>query len=388
MSELPEYLRTADNPPGAGERAAVLNLVRATGLGARRVASLLEIFGSARAAASADETTLHQVGGLSREAIESLREAAGEGFGELELERAASLGARIVLPRDPDYPDLLRRIHAPPMALYMLGENPPKEDRAVAVVGSRAATEAGTEVAHQIGAGLSMAGVHVVSGMAHGIDGAAHRGALQEGGNTVAVLGSGVDVVYPREHRGLYDEIVRDGCVVSELFLSAGPEKRNFPMRNRIIAGMSAATVVAEAAEKSGSLITASLALDENRTVLAVPGHPLSKKHAGCNYLIRQGASMVRHAADVLEDLAPELGLTLGRGAQAGLDLGGDTEGLGDEEKRVLAVLDRVEPVHADIIADRVRIDTSRLGVLLMQLEMAGYVQRIPGERYRLLARR
>jgi DNA processing protein len=269
------------------------------------------------------------------------------------------------------------------MALFVLGQNMPHANHAVAVVGSRKATEAGIEVAHQIGAGLSLAGVTVVSGMAYGIDAAAHRGALQEGCNTVAVLGSGVDQVYPKQHRTLYDQIVRDGAVISELFLGAGPEARNFPMRNRIIAGMAAATVVAEAAEKSGSLITASLALEENRTVLAVPGHPLSKGHAGCNYLIRQGAGFVRHAADVLEDLAPELGFDPPE--QETIDFDETPVSLSPDEKKVYEELDRVEAIHSDKIADTLRMDASRLGVLLMKLEMAGLVQRLPGDRYRRL---
>lgn len=381
-----EHLAPNEQPPSDAERAAVLTLLKATSLGARSVAKLLSIFGSASAALGADNTTLQQVGGLNRETLESLLAARDEGFGELELERAKSLGARLLLPRNPEYPELLRMIHSPPMALYVLGENLPNKDRAVAVVGSRNASEAGIEVAHQIGAGLSMAEVSVISGMAYGIDSAAHRGALQEGGNTVAVLGSGVDVVYPKENRKLYDQIVREGAVVSELFLGAGPEKGNFPMRNRIIAGMSSATVVAEAAEKSGSLITASMALDENRLVLAVPGHPLSKRHAGCNYLIRQGASLVRHAADVLEDISPLLNLEPGAGSQASLGLTVSLEKLSEEERTVFEALDRVEAIHSDLLSERLGIDASRLGVLLMQLEMSGLIQRLAGDRYRRLA--
>jgi len=373
--------------PTESEKIAVLNLLRATEIGAATVRKLVDIFGLAEAAVGADDGTLINVGGLKRESLEGLRSALAEGFGELELKRAESLGARILLPGDDEYPSLLLRIHNPPAALYVLGENLPEDDKAVAVVGSRNASESGIEIAHQIGAGLSKAGLFVISGMAYGIDAAAHRGALQEGGNTVAVLGSGVDVVYPSRHRRLYDEIVRDGAVISELFFGAGPETKNFPMRNRIIAGIASATVVVEAAARSGSLITASDALGENRTVFAVPGHPLSRNHEGCNYLIRQGASLVRHAGDVLEDLAPQLGLTINQ-AQESMDLDSEPEGISELELMVWRALDRMEPKHADSIADELKVDTSRLGVTLMQLEMAGLIQRVPGDRYRRLGSR
>ncbi len=371
--------------PDGAERAAVLTLLKATDVGAASVRRLIDTFGSAAAALHADNDTLERVGKVKRESLETLRSAEADGFGERELERATALGAKILLPADEDYPQLLRRIHNPPAALYLLGENLPKDGRAVAVVGSRRASEAGIEVAHQIGAGLSQAGLHVVSGLAYGIDAAAHRGALQEGGNTVAVLGCGVDVVYPRRHRKMYNEIVRHGAVISELFLGAGPESRNFPMRNRIISGISAATVVVEAAARSGALITASEALNENRTVFATPGHPLSRSHEGCNYLIRQGATLVRHAGDILEDLAPQLGLPAVGTGQYGLPLVGDPEDLDEFELRVWKALDRVEPRHADQVAEALNVDASRLGVALMQLEMAGFIQRLPGDRYRKL---
>ncbi len=366
----------------AAEVAAVLTLLRATDLGSRSVARLLGLFDSARAVLSADDSTLEAVGGLTPETVRALREAQGAGFGERELERAERLGARVLLPGEPEYPPLLRRTGSPPAALYVLGKRLPEDNRVVGVVGRRRAGEAGKEMAHQIGAGLAKAGVVVVSGMAYGIDAAAHRGALQERGHTVAVLGCGVDQVYPSRHRGLYEEILREGTLVSELFLGAGPEARNFPMRNRIIAGMALGTIVVEAPAKSGALITANYALQENRQVFAVPGHPLSPGYEGCNFLLRQGATPIRHAGDVLEDLGPQMGLSRPGEGQDTLDLNAVPEGLSEEERRLYEMLDTVEPLHADRIAMDLKLDTSRLGVLLLQLELKGVIHRIPGDRY------
>lgn len=384
LNESPEPFQPAPDD----ERAAVLTLLKATEVGAASVRRIVDAFGSARAALSADDRTLERIAKIPPEAIRELREAQADGFGEGQLDQAARLGVRVLLPSDPEYPPLLRNIHNPPAALFVQGKPLPFEGRAVAVVGSRAATAAGVEVAHQIGAGLDLAGVVTVSGMALGIDGAAHRGSLQESGTTVAVLGCGVDVVYPSRHRKLHDEIVLKGTLVSELFLGTGPEAKNFPMRNRIIAGMSVGTVVVEAAERSGSLITANYALQENRQVFAVPGHPLSKAHEGCNFLLRQGAIPVRHAGDLLEDLAPQLGLTLGGGGQEALDFERVAQTLEPDERRVVELLDPVAEIHADKLADMLRIDASRLGAMLMMLEMKGLVQRLPGDRYRRRAYR
>ncbi len=372
-----------ERPTDEAEKAAVLNLVSATNVGARSVSRLIDTFGSAKEVLTADDNTLEAVGKLTLDSIRDLREAIGNGFGEEQIERANKLGARILIPSDHEYPDLLNQIHSPPAALYVSGNKLPTDNKAIAVVGSRKSSEAGLELAHQIGAGLNKAGVSVVSGMAYGVDAAAHRGSLQESGNTVAVLGCGVDVVYPKQNRKLYDEIMRKGSMVSELFLGAGPEARNFPMRNRIIAGMSVGTVVIEATKKSGSLITASMALNENRQVFAVPGHPFSENHEGSNFLLRQGATFIRHAGDLLEDLIPQLGLEETSGKQVDLLLNEDPDDLSTDEKKVYRALDPVEPIHADKLSNLLKIDTSRLGAMLLMLEMKGVVQRIPGDRYR-----
>jgi len=364
------------------EKAAVLNLLRATQVGAKKVFKLIDHFGSARMALTADDYTLETVGELTPDQIRGVRESSAEGFGERQLEQAERLGVRVLLTTDEEYPALLRQSHHPAAALYVIGEPLPSDHKVVAVVGSRKSSEYGDEIAHQIGAGLARAGICVISGMAYGIDSAAHRGTLQEGGKTIAVFGCGVDVIYPTRNRKLYDSIIRSGAVVSELFLGAGPEGKHFPMRNRLIAWMSVGTVVVEGGMKSGSLITASLALRENREVFAVPGHPLSPGHQGCNFLLRQGAGLVRHAGDILEDLAPILGLEEQQ-KQVDLDLETVPADLEEDEKRIFELLDPVVKIHADTISSKLNIDTSRLGAMLLSMEFKGCIQRLPGDHYR-----
>jgi len=367
------------------EKAAILNLLRADEIGSATVRKLLETFGDAQSCLTADDSTLENVGRLSRDSIESLRNAQANNFGEKQLEQATRLGVRVLCPDDEEYPTLLKEIYNPPSVLFVLGKPIPTGHNFIAVVGSRNASEPGIEIAHQLGAGLHKADVYSVSGMALGIDGATHRGSLQEGGKTIAVLGCGVDKVYPSKHRNLYNEIVQKGTVISELFLGSAPESKNFPMRNRIIAGMSSGTVVVEAAEKSGSLITASYALNENRQVFAVPGHPFSKKHTGCNFLLRQGATLIRHAGDLLEDLTPVLDLVKVGKNQGQLPFEPEME-LDKEELRVYNELDVMESKHADILSEQLKMDTSRLGAILLLLEMKGVVQRLPGDNYRKFA--
>ncbi|MBD3164989.1 DNA-protecting protein DprA [bacterium] len=364
------------------EVAAVLDLLRSEKIGARTVWRLIRVFESARMTMAADDHTLERVGGLTPDSIRELREAHGNGFGAAQLERSERLGTRILLPGMNEYPPLLRRIHSPPAALFVSGKPLPTHERCVAMVGSRAASEAGLELAHQIGAGLAKADVAVISGMALGIDGASHRGCLQEGGPTVAVLGCGVDVLYPKKHRKLRDEIARHGSIVSELTMGAGPEAKHFPMRNRIIAGMSVGSVIVEAGVKSGSLITANYALQENREIFTCPGHPLSRSHEGSNWLLRQGAIPVRHAGDILEDLAARFGMEF-KGRQRELPLDAVPDDLDEDETRLFHLLEAVLTMHADTVATRLAMDASRTGALLLGMELKGYIQRVPGDRYR-----
>jgi DNA processing protein len=256
-------------------------------------------------AQSCDHTLLdrvaEQMGWLPLEArgrLEAARERAGQA-----LEAADRLGVSVLSVTSEAYPDLLRQIIDPPIVLWVLGSAEVLHATQVAVVGARAATPGGLSAARQLGQDLAAGGLVVTSGMARGIDGAAHAGALEGGGLTVAVLGCGVDLTYPPEHAKLAARIASSGAIVSELAPGAQPLPHHFPMRNRIISGLSRAVVVIEASDHSGSLITARAALDQNRDVLAVPGAILSGRSRGCHWLIRDGARLVDSAADIFEEI-------------------------------------------------------------------------------------
>ena len=281
-----------------------------------------------------------------------------------ERKRAAELGVAIVGRDEAGYPSDLRHVYDPPPVLYVRGDLRADEGpAAVAIVGSRAATPQGKALARQMARDLATAGATVVSGLARGIDAAAHQGALEAGGRTVAVLGSGLDRVYPSEHADLAAAIAGTGAVVTELPLGAVPFPGNFPKRNRIIAGWAKAVVVVEAALKSGALVTARVALEEGRDVMAVPGHPSQASSAGCNQLIRDGAPLVRDAWDV----ARELGLHVEVAPEAAT---------GDH---VLSALRGDAPSSLEELRDRCGLETPALLARLTELELARKVRRLPG---------
>ena len=284
-----------------------LALRRVRGAGPRTCRLLLERFGSAEQIfkATEDEITAAGVGRKVAGAIAGFNDFAPL---EKELCELPRLGARLVRWTDDEYPPNLKQIADPPPYLIARGVLEPNDSSCVAVVGARAASEAGLRMAQRLGFELAAHGFVVVSGLARGIDAAAHRGALEAGGRTIAVLGCGIDVAYPPEHRGLADTIVEQrGAILSELPLGTAPLPENFPSRNRILSGLSLGVVIVEAAEKSGSLITARMALEQDRQVFAVPGSPLSGKTRGSNRLLREGAVLVECVEDVIEDLAPQM---------------------------------------------------------------------------------
>jgi DNA processing protein len=287
--------------------------------------------------------------------------------------RAAALrgaeGGMTPLPwSDPSYPAALAAIADPPFVLWTRGAASALERPAVALVGSRAASPHGLAVAERLGADLAARGIVVVSGLARGVDSAAHRGALAGGGSTVAVLGSGADVIYPPEHAALAREIESTGVVMSELAPGTPPLPLFFPLRNRIISGLSRAIVVIEAGEKSGSLITARLALDQGREVLAVPGNVLSGRNRGAHGLLRDGAKIVEDADDILEEL--------------GLPANGAAPGAPVPADPVLACLTPGEPADLDAIAERSGVAPARLLPRLFELELKGLVARAGGGRF------
>lgn len=273
---------------------------------------------------------------------------------------------------DPRYPALLSKIYHPPKTLYLSGELPPADAICFAVVGTRTMTPYGKQITHEVVTELVRHGIVIVSGLALGIDGEAHRAAVQAGGRTVAVLGSGIDdaSIYPRTHRGLARQIVGSrGAVISEYPPGTPPTKYSFPERNRIIAGMSVGVLVIEAREGSGALITAQFALDEGREVFAVPGPVTSPTSYGPHLLISRGASLVTNGRDILE----VLGITPKQSAPAP-----PLEGI---EARIFAALTR-EPQHIDALADATKLDIATLIATLAVMEMKGIVRNVGGMRF------
>ena len=284
------------------------------------------------------------------------------------VQRAAAGRIEVTTAGDPGYPGLLSRIVDPPIALWARGDSAVLDRPAVAVVGSRRPSPAGRAIAGRLGQDLARAGLVVVSGLARGIDAAAHEGALRGGGCTVGVLGSGVDVVYPPEHADLAARLLRTGCLVSELPPGTEPLPHHFPLRNRLISGLSLAVVVVEAADKSGSLITARMALEQGRSVCAVPGNVVSGCYQGCHALIKDGARLVETVEDVLEELR---WVSSGSGT-CQPDKSHFINGL-------LAVMRAGVPVSVDHLADT----TGRTGLDVLtelgRLEVAGQVERTAG---------
>lgn len=298
--------------------------------------------------------------------------------------------AKIITLNDQGYPLLLRNIYDPPFVIFYRGNLPQDEDIAVAMVGSRKATAYGRLMAETLSKDLAEKGVWVVSGMARGIDTWSHKGCLKGGGRTVAVLGSGIDVVYPRENRGLYEEIIASGAVVSEFPPGSPPLPQHFPARNRIISGLSRGVIVVEAAEKSGSLITVDFALEQGRDVFAIPGPVTSPLSKGTHKLIRQGAKLVEKAEDILEEYEEyeeyiegySEGYTKGHIEGPGKKKNGfDLFTFSQEERDILEFL-LTGSVHFDDLVMQSGLNAAELASLLTQWEIKGLVKQIPGKYY------
>jgi len=294
------------------------------------------------------------------------------------LADARRAGFEPVVWQDPRYPPLVAEIHDPPPVLWVRGRSEALTAPAVALVGARAATTQALETARSLAAGLARRGVVVVSGLARGVDSAAHRGALEVDGATVGVLGSGGDRLYPPEHAGLAAEMARRGAVVTELAPGVGPLPEHFPLRNRIISGLARALVVVEAAERSGSLITARLALEQGREVMAVPGSTLGGRNRGAHALIRDGAKLVETPDDILEELLGFMPVDEGSGDGCNVLL---------EDELTLAMR-QGEPCSVDELSARTGLAPGPLLARLLELELAGRVARVGGGRFVLAGRR
>jgi DNA processing protein len=291
--------------PPEDEFVDTLRLCLVSGVGPRIRKSLLERFGSARAALAAAPSELRAVYGVGPKLTHKIAGAEQEIDVEAEIALCREHGIDILIESHADYPRALREIHDPPGALFVRGKLQPNDALAIGVVGTRHGTQYGLRQAERLAGGLARAGLTVISGLARGIDAAAHRGALAAGGRTVAVLASGVMHIYPPEHDQLAAEIAAHGALVSEAPPRSEPLAGTFPQRNRLISGMSLGVLVVEAAERSGALITARHAMEQGRDVFAVPGNVDSRASRGCHQLIRDGAKLVESVDDVLEELGP-----------------------------------------------------------------------------------
>jgi len=278
---------------------------------------------------------------------------------------------------DEDYPENLRNIYDPPSILYLKGNIIEGDRLAVAVVGSRNPTEYGRLATERIGRDLARQGITVVSGMARGIDSISHKGALSGGGRTIAVLGSGIDVIYPPENKGLYQEIAVQGAVLSEFPMGTHPDGVNFPARNRIISGLSLGVVIVEATLRSGSLITANFALEQGREVFAVPGNVSSPRSRGTNMLIKKGAKLVEVSQDILEEILPQLA-TSRKGQEEKDEI---PPYLSEDERKVFELLEK-EPLHIDLITVRSGLKTNQALAILLSLELNGLNKQLAGKMF------
>jgi len=361
------------------ELARWVALSRVQGLGCVSFKKLAGHFGDPTEALSASTAALAEIPGLDPSVIDGLRNFSAWDEAEKEIIRAEKATVKIVPFIDSSYPARLRMIPDPPPLLYLKGEIRRDDEKAVAVVGSRSTSDYGRRVARDLCRGLASLGFTVVSGMARGIDGTAHETSLNAGGRTIAVLGSGVDRVYPAEHDKLYRRISENGGVISEFPMGTRPLAFNFPARNRVISGLSLGVVVVEATEKSGSLITAALALEQGREVFAVPGEVGASRSRGAHRLIRQGAKLVETVDDIVEEIAPQLLVRSGKAVSAPRRT--LPQNLGDEFQRIFGLFQE-RPLQIDEVIESSGCSPSRVSEILLELELQGYIKQLPGKRY------
>jgi len=352
------------------------------GVGSVAFRNLLAAYGTPRRVFEASLPELEQTAGLNHRTARNIKDFRGWEQARAEIARARSEGVSIVTSGDTAYPDRLRRIYDYPPLLYIKGTLT-TEDIPVAVVGSRNASPYGRYVTERLCRELAYRGVTVVSGLARGIDTCAHRGALSGRGRTIAVMGCGIDVIYPPDNRKLHGEIVAGGAVVTEFPFGTEPDRPHFPARNRIISGLSLGVLIVEAGEKSGSLITARCALDQGREVFAVPGSIDLPGSRGTNKLLRQGAKLVESAEDILEEILPQLEspLTVRQKEKSGplarsdrpSAATPDREPLTEKESRLLVFITE-KPLDADTIINRSGLAAAEVLAMLLSLELKGYV--------------
>jgi DNA processing protein len=345
------------------------------GVGSILIKRLLDRFNTPEAVFRAPMKELLKIEGLGEKVAGEIRKGPSEKKVEKELNFLKELGGTILTFKDDAYPKRLRDIYDPPALLYARGALKKEDELAVAIVGSRKTSPYGRWITEKVGQELARHGVTIVSGMARGIDSVAHKGAISGGGRTIAVLGCGVDVVYPSENRNLFNQIIDQGAILSEFPMGSPPEGGHFPRRNRIISGLSFGVVVVQASAESGALITASYALEQGREVFAVPGNVGAEGSRGTNRLIKEGAKLVETSEDILEEILPQWtkeGETIQEVESPRKDL--------NKEEMTLYQLLGETPMHIDVIIRESRFDPGRVSSLLLDLELKGLISQWPGK--------
>ena len=369
-----------DHAPSPTDISDLVLLTMVPGVGPHTCGALLERFRTAGRVLDASLADLRDVPGVGPKVAEKIQRARRDLDGPAEIELCRRAGVELIARGDPRYPPPLLETPDPPALLYARGTFEPRDQLAIALVGSRRCTSYGMRIAERLASSLARTGFTIVSGLARGIDAAAHRGALKAGGRTIAVLANGLEQVYPPEHAELAGEISRRGVVLSELPMRQGPLAGLFPQRNRIISGLCLGVVVVEAAPRSGSLSTAHHAMEQNREVFAVPGPVDSLASRGCHRLIRDGARLVETVEDILEELGP-----LVREVHIAPD---ETPVrhpaelcLSDQERSLLGQLDN-HPVGVDELITRTSLTASQVLATLSVLELKRLVRRLPGHQF------
>jgi DNA processing protein len=375
--------------PSAAHVLEWLAISLTPGLGPTKARKLVEHFGSAEGVFRASLTELESTG---IQAVSAQSIATGKS-GELareEIARAAGAGVTVLSLEDSCYPTRLKEIYDPPLVLYVRGDPEVLTQPGIAMVGTRHPTPYGSGMAERLASDLAAQGLVIISGMARGVDTASHRGAISAKGKTVAVFGTGVDVIYPKENSRLSEQILAlGGALISEFAMGTSAFPQNFPIRNRILSGMSVGVLVVEAAEYSGTRITARCALEQNRDVFAVPGNVTNKNSWGPNTLIKQGAKLVATWEDVWEDLPAEVKLALTPTASpesassSSASLFPD-EGLPPHEKRILSLLKADEATHIDELVEKLEqvLSSSEIFAALFELELSGKIRQMPGKNF------
>ncbi len=355
---------------------AWLTLQAISGIGPARFRALLSRFGSPEAVLQAKVKDLITVPGIDEKLAGAIGLCQLHDYIETQLEQMAKYHVQVITSLDPAYPELLKGIYDAPPLLFTRGGITVQDKNSIAIVGCRAPSDYGKLMAGKLSTELTRKGITIVSGMARGIDTVGHRSCLAAGGRTLAVIGCGVDVVYPPENKRLMEEIVERGAVISEFPMGTPPEAPHFPRRNRIISGLSLGSVIVEAGEKSGALLTAEFALNQNRGVFAVPGQVTSLRSKGTNTLIQQGAKLVMNAEDIWEELAPSLDTPSACGPSILPEIR-----LSSEEQLLYDVLSAT-PISIDAIVNQTQLPPPRALVLLLSMELNGLVRQLAGKMF------